>query len=95
MRGQESGNSKQGIEVEAMSHTLTRNRKCPVNGCTTRIMPDMAFCRRHWFKLSSSLRLRISDLYRRDRGSESHLMALDAARVEIEEQEAVKGSMED
>lgn len=72
-----------------MAQATTRKLACPIHGCwRTRNSGIHVMCPFHWFKVPAEMRDNIWRLYRAERGSDSHFMAIDAAIREVEEQEA-------
>lgn len=53
--------------------------KCPVNGCVKKVPYSMLMCLRHWRMVPKSLADRVWREWRKEKHSDSHQMACQAA----------------
>lgn len=62
-------------------------KQCPINGCPRPKDPMHVMCRTHWYRVAKADRDRIWSLFETERGSDNHLMAIQAAIEQIEAEE--------
>lgn len=70
-----------------MPRAKNPQRQCPINGCRRTKEPIHVVCRTHWLRLSKADRERIWQLFKTERGSDNHLMAIQAAIEQLEAEE--------
>jgi ppGpp synthetase/RelA/SpoT-type nucleotidyltranferase len=60
---------------------------CPIRGCRRKRKPLHVMCYRHWQRVPAAMRKTVWRLFHEARGTDDHLMAVQAACDEVEQQE--------
>lgn len=61
---------------------------CPIRGCTRKRRPLHVMCRQHWWLVPKGMRQTVWQLFHEARGTDQHLLAIQAACDEVERHEA-------